>query len=61
MAELNPNNINFFKQQTIIDPNGNKVILHDAVVENVDGVIYSVQSVGVNIEENINFEKSFGH
>jgi hypothetical protein len=40
MAELNPNDINFFKGQTIIDSNGNKVILHDAVVENVDGVIY---------------------
>jgi hypothetical protein len=50
MAEMNP-----------IDPNGNKLSLHDAVVENVDGVIYAVQNEGVNIKENINFEKNCGH
>jgi hypothetical protein len=61
MAEMNPNDINYFKGQTIIDPNGNKQTLHDAVVENVDGVIYAVQSEGVNIEENINFEKNYGN
>jgi hypothetical protein len=44
MAEMNPNDINYFKGQTIIDPNGNKQTLHDAVVENVDGVIYAVQN-----------------
>jgi hypothetical protein len=61
MAEMNPNDINYFKGQTVIDPNGNKLTLHDAVVENVDGVIYAVQNEGVNIEENINFEKNYVH
>jgi hypothetical protein len=61
MAELNPNDINYFKGQTIIDSNGNKQTLHDVVVENVDSVIYAVQNDGVNIEENINFEKNYGH
>jgi hypothetical protein len=33
MAELNPNDINYFKGQTIIDPNtGNKISLYDAFV-----------------------------
>jgi hypothetical protein len=61
MAEMNPNDINYFKCQTIIDPNGNKLSLHDAVVENADGVIHPVQNEGVNIEENINFEKNYGN
>jgi hypothetical protein len=61
MAELNPNDINYFKGQTIIDPHGNKQTLHEAVVENVEGVIYAVQNEGVNIEENINFEKNYGN
>jgi hypothetical protein len=45
MAELNPNDINYFKGRTITDPNtGNKISLHCAVVENVDDAIYSVQN-----------------
>jgi hypothetical protein len=61
MAEMNLNDISYFKGQTIIDPNGNKLTLHDAVVENVDGVIYAVQNEGVNVETNTNFDKNFGN
>jgi hypothetical protein len=61
IAEINPNDINYFKGQTIIDPNENKLTLHDADVDNVDCVIYAVQNEGVNIEENINFEKNYGN
>jgi hypothetical protein len=58
---MNPNDINYFKGQTIIDPNGNKVSLHDAVVENADGVIYAVQNEDTNTETNINFDKNYGN
>jgi hypothetical protein len=61
MAEMNRNDINYFKGQTIIDPNENKRTLHNAVVENVDGVIYAVQNEGVNVETNTNFDKNYGH
>jgi hypothetical protein len=62
MAELNPNDINYFKGQTITDPNTkNKTNPHDAVVENVDGVIYVVEKEGVNLQEDTNFDKNFGN
>jgi hypothetical protein len=50
MAELNPNDINYFKGQTITDPNsGNKTTLHYAIVENVEGV---------NLQEDTTFNKN---
>jgi hypothetical protein len=62
MAELNPNDINYFKVQTTTNPNtGNKTSLHDAVVENVDGVIYLVKKERVNLQEVTTFNKNFGH
>jgi hypothetical protein len=62
MAELNPNDINYFKGQTITDLNtGNKISLHDAVVDNVDGVIYLVEKEGVNIQEYTTFNKNYGN
>jgi hypothetical protein len=61
MAKINPNDINYFKGQTITDPNtGNKISLHDVVVENVDGVIYGIEKEGVNVEENTTFDKNYG-
>jgi hypothetical protein len=61
MVEMNPNDIIYFKGQTIIDPNGNILSLHDAVVENADGVIHAVQHEGVNTERNTNFDKNYGN
>jgi hypothetical protein len=56
MGEHNLNDINYFKDQTITDFNsGNKTGLHDAVVENVDGVIYLVEKEGVNLQEDTTF------
>jgi hypothetical protein len=53
MAELNPNDINYFKGQTITDPNtGNKTSLHD-------GVIYLVENEGVNLQEDTTFNKNY--
>jgi hypothetical protein len=62
MAEINLNDINTFKSQTITVPNtGNKTSLHDAVVENVDGVIYLIEREGVNVEEDTTFDENFGY
>jgi hypothetical protein len=62
MAELNPNDINYIKAQSITDPNtGNKTSLHDAVVENVEGVVYLVEKEGVNLQEDTTFNKNYGN
>jgi hypothetical protein len=62
MAEYNPNDINYFKGQTITDPNtGNKTSLYDAVVENVDCVIYLVERERVNLQEDSTFNKNYGN
>jgi hypothetical protein len=57
-AEHNPNDINYFKGQTITDLNtGNKTSLHDAVVDNVDGVIYLVEKERVNLQADTYFQQ----
>jgi hypothetical protein len=62
MKELNPNDINYFKGQTITDPNtGEKKSLHDAVVDNVDGLIHLIENEGVKLEEDTTFEKLHGN
>jgi hypothetical protein len=62
MAELNPNDINYFKGQTVTNPNtGNRTRLHDTVVDNVDGVIYLIEKEGVNLQEDTTFEKNYNN
>jgi hypothetical protein len=62
MAEINSKDINYFKGHTIINPNSRyKTCVHDAVVENVDGVIYTIEKEGVNVEKDTSFYKNFGH
>jgi hypothetical protein len=62
MVELSPNDIKYFKGQSITDPNtGNKTSLHDAVVDNVDSVIYLVEKEGVNLQEDTTFNKNYGN
>jgi hypothetical protein len=62
MAEVNTNDINYFKCQTVTNPNtGNKTSLHDIVVENVDGAIYLIEKEGLNVEEDTTFDKNFKH
>jgi hypothetical protein len=59
VTELNPNDINYFKGQTMTNPNtGNKTSLHDAVVENVDGLIYSIEKEGMNLQKDTTFDKT---
>jgi hypothetical protein len=61
MPELNPNDINYFKGQTITDPNtGNKSSLHDVSVDNVNSFIYLVEKEGVNLQEDTTtFNKNY--
>jgi hypothetical protein len=62
MADINSNYINYFKSQTITDTNTrNETNLHDAVVENINGVIYLIEKEGVNLEGDTTFDKNYGH
>jgi hypothetical protein len=59
MAEINPNDINYFKGQTITDPNiRNGRSIHDGVVENYDCVIYLIEKEGANVKEDTTFDKT---
>jgi hypothetical protein len=58
MTKINPNDINYFKSQTTTDPNsGNKTGLYDDV-ENFDGVIYTIEKEGANLQEDTTFGKN---
>jgi hypothetical protein len=58
VAEINLNDINYFKGQTMTTLNtGNKTSFHEAVVENVDSVIYLVENEGVNLQKDTTFDK----
>jgi hypothetical protein len=62
MTEINPNNINYFKNQTTTNPNtGNKTSLHDDVVKNFDGVIYPIEKNGANLLEDTSLGKNYGN
>jgi hypothetical protein len=62
MAELNPNDIYYFKWQTITDPNTeNKTSLHDTVVDYVDSIIYLVEKEGANLQGDTTFNKNYSN